>query len=84
MKAPAVVYLYAKDRKGEHPAAHLAEFQGVLQVDGYSGFKRLLAGRPPDPRSSSPPCKASPLTVGRQSHSLSLVAKEFCNSRSKI
>src|SRR3712207_553621 len=45
---PAVVYLYAEDRKGEHPAAHLAEFEGVLQVDGYSGFKRLLAGRPPD------------------------------------
>ena len=45
---PAVVYLYAEDRKGEHPAAHLAEFEGVLQVDGYSGFRRLLAGRPPD------------------------------------
>ncbi len=45
---PAVVYLYAEDRKGEHPATHLAEFQGILQVDGYSGFKSLLAGRPPD------------------------------------
>src|SRR3954462_175404 len=45
---PAVGYLYAEDRKGEHPAAHLAEFQGVLLVDGYSGFKSLLAGRPPD------------------------------------
>jgi hypothetical protein len=45
---PAVVYLYAEDRKGEHPAAHLAEFQGILQVDGYSGFKSLLTGRPPD------------------------------------
>jgi hypothetical protein len=45
---PAAVYLYAEDRKGEHPAAHLAEFQGVLQVDGYAGFKSLLAGRPPD------------------------------------
>src|SRR4051794_40323499 len=44
---PAVVYLYAKDRKGEHPAAHLAEFEGVLQVDGYSGFKSLLENRPP-------------------------------------
>src|SRR4051812_22745153 len=44
---PAVVYLYAEDRKGEHPAAHLAEFTGVLQVDGYSGFKRLLQDRPP-------------------------------------
>jgi transposase len=45
---PAVVYLYAEDRKGEHPAAHLAGFKGILQVDGYSGFKSLLTGRPPD------------------------------------
>src|SRR5690242_20742096 len=44
---PAVVFLYAEDRKGEHPAAHLAEFQGILQVDGYGGFKRLLENRPP-------------------------------------
>jgi transposase len=44
---PAVVYLYAEDRKGEHPAAHLAEFTGILQVDGYSGFKGLLENRPP-------------------------------------
>src|SRR3954451_8956343 len=44
---PAVVYLYAEDRKGEHPIAHLAEFTGILQVDGYSGFKRLLENRPP-------------------------------------
>lgn len=43
---PAVVFLYAEDRKGERPTAHLAEFQGVLQVDGYSGFKRLLEDRP--------------------------------------
>src|SRR3954453_23749996 len=44
---PAVVYLYAEDRRGEHPAAHLADFTGVLQVDGYGGFKRLLENRPP-------------------------------------
>src|SRR5690349_19447187 len=44
---PAVVYLYAEDRKGEHPAAHLAGFRGVLQVDGYGGYKSLLTGRPP-------------------------------------
>src|SRR4051794_17810171 len=43
---PAVVFLYAEDRKGEHPAAHLAGFRGVLQVDGYSGFKSLLENRP--------------------------------------
>jgi transposase len=44
---PAVVFLYAEDRKGEHPAAHLAEFRGILQVDGYGGFKSLLESRPP-------------------------------------
>src|SRR3954451_14082712 len=44
---PAVVYLYAADRKGERPAAHLAEFTGVLQVDGYGGVKSLLESRPP-------------------------------------
>src|SRR4051794_18377193 len=43
---PAVVYLYAEDRRGEHPAAHLADFRGILQVDGYGGFKGLLADRP--------------------------------------
>src|SRR3954451_10967914 len=44
---PAVVFLYAEDRKGEHPAAHLAGFRGVLQVDGYSGFQSLLENPPP-------------------------------------
>jgi len=38
---PAVVYRYAPDRKGERPAAHLAGFAGVLQVDGYAGYRAL-------------------------------------------
>lgn len=33
---PGVVYVYAPDRKGERPMAHLSGFVGVLQVDGYS------------------------------------------------
>jgi transposase len=45
---PAVVYLYAEDRKGEHPAAHLAGVQGVLQVDGYAASRACWTGRPPD------------------------------------
>jgi transposase len=59
---PAVVYLYAEDRKGEHPAAHLAEFQGVLQVDGYGGSMGLLEPRnrgPRPPRRGSSPASAS-------------------------
>ncbi len=38
---PAVVYRYSPDRKGEHPRAHLANFHGFLQADGYSGFGPL-------------------------------------------
>jgi len=38
---PAVVYLYSPDRRAERPAAHLARFSGVVQVDGYPGFERL-------------------------------------------
>src|SRR3954465_15580107 len=44
---PAVVFLYAEDRRGERPAAHLVDFRGILQVDGYGGFKSLLESRPP-------------------------------------
>src|SRR5688500_11595309 len=44
---PPVVYLYAEDRKRAHPATHLAEPQGILQVGGYVGFQRPLASRPP-------------------------------------
>ena len=38
---PAVAYVYAPDRKGERPIAHLAGFKGVLQVDGYGGYRAL-------------------------------------------
>jgi transposase len=41
---PAAVYLYSPDRKAERPAAHLAKFKGVVQVDGYVGFERLTDG----------------------------------------
>ena len=38
---PGVVYVYAPDRKAERAAAHLAGFTGVLQVDGYAGYRPL-------------------------------------------
>jgi transposase len=38
---PGVVYLYAPDRKADRPIAHLAGFKGVLQVDGYAGYRAL-------------------------------------------
>lgn len=40
---PAAVYPYSEDRKSEHPAGHLKRFCGLLQVDGYTGFGRLVS-----------------------------------------
>jgi transposase len=37
----AVWFAYSPDRKGEHPAAHLEKYVGVLQADGYAGFNKL-------------------------------------------
>ena len=38
---PGVAYVYAPDRKAERPMAHLSGFKGVLQVDGYAGYRAL-------------------------------------------
>jgi transposase len=38
---PAVWFAYSPDRKGLHPRAHLKEFCGILQADGYAGFDKL-------------------------------------------
>jgi transposase len=38
---PAVAYVYEPDRKAERPIAHLQGFRGVLQVDGYAGYRTL-------------------------------------------
>ena len=43
---PAAAYVYSADRKNARPAGHLSDFSGVLQVDGYDGFKRLAGDRP--------------------------------------
>jgi transposase len=42
---PAAAYVYAVDRKGKRPAGHLAKFHGTLQVDGYSGFGKMVKER---------------------------------------
>jgi transposase len=41
--APAVWFQYSPDRKGERPVAHLTNFAGILQADGYAGFDQLYA-----------------------------------------
>jgi transposase len=41
---PGVAYVYAPDRTAARPIMHLAGFAGILQVDGYGGY-RMLAER---------------------------------------
>jgi transposase len=38
---PGVACVYAPDRKAERPSAHLTGFKGILQVDGYAGYRPL-------------------------------------------
>jgi Transposase IS66 family len=35
-------FAYTPDRKGGHPKAHLKEFTGWLQADGYAGYDQLV------------------------------------------
>jgi transposase len=47
---PAVVYVFAEDRKGERATDQFAGFKGILQVDGRAGYNgRLDPPRPGGP-----------------------------------
>jgi transposase len=43
-EAPAVLFRYSPDRRGERPREHLAPFTGILQADAYAGFGHLYEG----------------------------------------
>jgi transposase len=40
---PAALFRFSRDRRGEHPQAHLAQWRGILQADAYGGFGELYA-----------------------------------------
>ena len=42
---PMVAYIYAADRKGERAEAHIGNFAGILQVEGYGGYAALARRR---------------------------------------
>jgi transposase len=47
---PAALFHYSRDRGGEHPRRHLAEYAAILQADAYAGFNDLYdARRKPGP-----------------------------------
>src|SRR5271157_2621115 len=41
---PAAWFAYTPNRKGEHPQAHLSNFTGTLQADGYAGYDQVYEG----------------------------------------
>ena len=47
---PAAIFFYSRDRSGQHPNRHLADYAGILQADAYAGFNDLyLPSRKPGP-----------------------------------
>lgn len=47
---PAAIFHYSRDRRGEHPVAHLGSWSGILQADAYAGYNALFhADRLPAP-----------------------------------
>lgn len=40
---PAAMFYYSRDRGGEHPRRHLANWSGLLQADAYGGYTQLYA-----------------------------------------
>ncbi|WP_454887078.1 IS66 family transposase [Sphingomonas oryzagri] len=38
---PAALFYYSRDRRGEHPQAHLANWSGIFQADAYGGYGEL-------------------------------------------
>ena len=38
---PAALFHYSRDRRGEHPQAHLASWSGIFQADAYGGYSEL-------------------------------------------
>jgi transposase len=47
---PSVIFHYSRDRRGDHPKRHLAQWSGILQADAYAGYNELYApNREPGP-----------------------------------
>jgi transposase len=38
---PAAMFYYSRDRKGEHPQSHLANYAGLFQADAFDGYRKL-------------------------------------------
>ena len=65
---PAAMFHYSRDRGGEHPQAHLADYAGILQADAYGGYASSTTptgSRGRSRRRPVGPCPAQVLRAGR-------------------
>jgi transposase len=40
---PAAMFYYSRDRRKEHPQAHLVNYTGILQADAYGGYNPVFS-----------------------------------------
>jgi transposase len=59
---PVALCYYSRNRKGEHPRAHLSGYSGILQVDRFAGFNELFR----DGRAEQPMTRANCWAHGRR------------------
>jgi hypothetical protein len=51
------MFYYSRDRAGEHPQAHLANYAGIFQADAYGGYNKLYEWIAIQARSWKPPAR---------------------------
>src|SRR3954470_4881078 len=84
---PAAMFYYSRDRRGEHPQAHLATYSGILQADAFGGYTKLyepqrvlgLSGK--RPVGSMPGARSSPWRILRKTRDVRLLARRRSPSR---
>ena len=84
---PAAMFYYSRDRKGEHPQAHLANYAGIFQADAFDGYSKLylpgeVRGRSSRLRvGSMPGARSLPWPISRRTHGARRPARRKSRSR---
>ena len=86
---PAAMFYYSRDRRGEHPQAHLANYSGILQADAFGGADTPNSTSPNEvlglsgkrPVGSMPGARSSPWRILRKTRDVRLLARRRSPSR---
>ena len=84
---PAAMFYYSRDRRGEHPQAHLASYSGILQADALADTtnstspSEVLGRSGKRPVGSMPGARSSPWRILRKTRGARLRARRRSPSR---